>query len=63
MGKHNQFDITTMLDTGVSIIQMFVSDNGNFSSHQTCLIVQKLHNGNCTFEAVKRLKTCIHKEM
>ena len=28
MGKHNQFDIKPMLDTGVAIMQMFVSDNG-----------------------------------
>ena len=35
MGRHNQFDITTMLDTGVAIIEMFVSDNReNFSSQQ-----------------------------
>ena len=35
MGRHNQSDITTMLDTGVAIIEMFVSDNPeNFSSQQ-----------------------------
>ena len=35
MGRHNQFDITTMLDTVVAIIEMFVSDNReNFSSQQ-----------------------------
>ena len=28
MGKHYQFDITTMLDTGVAIMQILVSDNG-----------------------------------
>ena len=35
MGRHNQSDITTMLDTGVAIIEMFVSDNReNFGSQQ-----------------------------
>ena len=32
MGKHNKFDIATMLDTAVAIMQMFVSDSrDNFS--------------------------------
>ena len=49
MGRHNQFDITTMLDTGVG-----VSDNReNFSSQQTRFIVQKLPNRN-SFEALNR---------
>ena len=54
MGRHNQSDITTMLDTGVAIIEMFVSDNReNFSSQQTRFIVQKLPNRN-SFEALNR---------
>lgn len=53
MGKYDQFDITTMLDTGVAIIEMYVGDNReNFSSQQTRLIVQKLPNSNA-FKALK----------